>query len=1412
MQSDKNVAKLKRSNSGQISIIRQRDTVKITKATEHSIDYTKSNTIHRSPLEILMRWFLFALTGCYADKGVTAFNSAPEISILSHAQNAEITAGTPITFLASANDLNHSSSELIVEWKADLDVLCPPSTPETSGEIACIAEVPLGTETITAIVQDPSGSSGSDQISISFENQSPTVRITSHNNNSTLSIGESVEFIAEASDIEDEVSQLNGSWFVDGNSICPESNITSSGVSSCTHILEPTDSTITFTAYDTQGAQGSDSVSFALLQTETPIITITAPANGSTHNLNDMVVFSGMITDLDTPLEDLSIQWQSSIDGVFSQGITPNPNGIIEVESSLSEGTHIIELIGSDPQQNQSSASISITIAPENTAPICSISAPTTNDVFEEGTSILFSATVEDEQTLSPSLDITWSSSIDGTLGISQATSSGSVLFPFSFLTTGTHIVSLEVSDPEGMTCLEQVVLLIGSPPSMTWSSPLPNETQPEGTPFSWNAQISDAQDSSEDLTVSWSSNLDGVFSTQGSDTTGAISFLSSLSIGTHLVTLSVTDLDGMSSTLQRTVITNGLPSAPTVVINPATPISSDTLQAIATASIDPEGSLVQYQYEWKKNGISTIQTSSTVSSSETAKGEVWSVFVTPTDGIHDGPPGQASVTIGNSPPNATSINISPSTAYNDSTLTCSAQFNDGDGDLITTTFEWTENGTVLGTSATLTLFGAPAPLSLITCTATGDDGGNNSTQSTSINLVNRSPLANTPNISPNSGLESGLVTTCSTTASDPDNDSTSITYEWTHNGSTIGTGDTVVLPIILSGDQVSCIATATDPFGATHSATQTVSAGNGIPVITNILLSPASPTAQTGSISCLVSTSDPDGDPVSVAYAWSIDGIIQSNTTSILSGPFAHPSSITCTATPSDSTDVGTPISATTSVLNTLPSISGLSINPIPAYTTSILSSSYSIVDLDATQTTSAQLEWHKIAGQSGIDSIVSTSGTILPNSFFVKGDSIYLKVTPFDGYELGATIQSNLITISNTPPTSTSLSIAPATPFAGMDDLICSISGISTDVDGDPITYTFVWRDATGSVVQTTNQSTLSNTYPGSLTQGGTWTCTVTANDGSNDSLPTTVSVIVTGECTSHTDCPGALYCATWYTDGLFHCSELCTGNSDCQSNEECVNMDGTANIRYCTPVSSGTYGSGSACSTDSECESGTCIGGYCESHCGSQIDCLGNESCHAVGNISSGDLYSTCGPHSVYQDINQSCEINGVAGGQYCETGHCDIHEYFYYNNTPSYDPFCRPLCNKESDCDLSGPYPEVCDIVIVGNAPSNGAPAVSTDSTPYSSVTACYEPWTVGSLSTGSICSQNTDCASNKCFNIMFGSAQRYCSAMCETDSDCIGGTTCQIATLNTPNEWMLYHSNFSVTQLQGMTTLTKLCAF
>ena len=46
-------------------------------------------------------------------------------------------------------------------------------------------------------------------------------------------------------------------------------------------------------------------------------------------------------------------------------------------------------------------------------------------------------------------------------------------------------------------------------------------------------------------------------------------------------------------------------------------------------------------------------------------------------------------------------------------------------------------------------------------------------------------------------------------------------------------------------------------------------------------------------------------------------------------------------------------------------------------------------------------------------------------------------------------------------------------------VDDLDCSIVALSTDDDGDAITYTYTWYDPTGTDVQVTPSDNFSDTF---------------------------------------------------------------------------------------------------------------------------------------------------------------------------------------------------------------------------------------------------------------------------------------------------------------------------------------------
>lgn len=91
------------------------------------------------------------------------------------------------------------------------------------------------------------------------------------------------------------------------------------------------------------------------------------------------------------------------------------------------------------------------------------------------------------------------------------------------------------------------------------------------------------------------------------------------------------------------------------------------------------------------------------------------------------------------------------------------------------------------------------------------------------------------------------------------------------------------------------------------------------------------------------------------------------------------------------------------------------------------------------------------------------------------------------------------------NHAPEGPVVAIEPTAPTAG-DALTCSITSLSADPDGDPLTYRFVWTrdgaDAGIASAQVPEDTTHTNE---------TWTCYVTPNDGALDGVTGTASVTI-------------------------------------------------------------------------------------------------------------------------------------------------------------------------------------------------------------------------------------------------------------------------------------------------------------
>ncbi|MFN7144788.1 MAG: putative metal-binding motif-containing protein [Myxococcota bacterium] len=185
-----------------------------------------------------------------------------------------------------------------------------------------------------------------------------------------------------------------------------------------------------------------------------------------------------------------------------------------------------------------------------NTPPVVSISLPVDGAQVDEGTLVTFEGRVEDGQTPSEELTISWSSDIDGVFANpTPSDASGVVLYSSGSLSVGNHAITLSATDEMAERAIYTIALTVidvPDAPTLSIVHPANGETGHEGEAFEFVVQVSDQQDAPETLTVSFESDIGGVFCNPTPDTIGVAKCDQSLSAGDHRLTFSVTDSSGL--------------------------------------------------------------------------------------------------------------------------------------------------------------------------------------------------------------------------------------------------------------------------------------------------------------------------------------------------------------------------------------------------------------------------------------------------------------------------------------------------------------------------------------------------------------------------------------------------------------------------------------------------------------------------------------------------------------------------------------------------------------------------------------------------------------------------------------------------------------------------------------------------
>ena len=230
-----------------------------------------------------------------------------------------------------------------------------------------------------------------------------------------------------------------------------------------------------------------------------------------------------------------------------------------------------------------------VNVVEVTTPPTAEIFSPGTNAVsFEAGSLISFEGVVQDNQDSPDRLTSSWSSDLDGLLDEAVPDSTGRVSFATVDLSSGTHVVSLQVIDTDGEVGEDWVSLVIerfNTDPMVEIDYPANGDTliQGEVSVFTAVASDDDDEDPPSSLEVEWSSDTDGFLGNDSPDPTGSVALSTSgLSLGDHVVSVTVTDGAGATASDQVYVEVVEPNAAPTALITD--PLSGDiALQSAVT-------------------------------------------------------------------------------------------------------------------------------------------------------------------------------------------------------------------------------------------------------------------------------------------------------------------------------------------------------------------------------------------------------------------------------------------------------------------------------------------------------------------------------------------------------------------------------------------------------------------------------------------------------------------------------------------------------------------------------------------------------------------------------------------------------------------------------------------------------------
>ena len=295
--------------------------------------------------------------------------------------------------------------------------------------------------------------------------------------------------------------------------------------------------------------------------TQAPSAVILSHSPGDTEDDAHAFTVVGQVADADTPAEQLDIRWWADGEPVCA-GAVPDAEGAVTCSLSLSHGDAELVLQAEDAAGNIGEDSVQITILATG-APQARIDAPSSNGRFFANVPVTLQGQVSDAEDAIEDLAVLWTANRSAEPFDISIDEDGRVTGTAT-LTTGHWELSLQVTDSSGKstTVVERIeVEPEDGGPVCTIATPSEGDVSEMGAMWTLSGQVEDEETAPGQLTAQWASSLDGAIWEGPVDAAGVALAETTLSVGTHTLTLSGVDGADQACSAETTVVVGVAPA-----------------------------------------------------------------------------------------------------------------------------------------------------------------------------------------------------------------------------------------------------------------------------------------------------------------------------------------------------------------------------------------------------------------------------------------------------------------------------------------------------------------------------------------------------------------------------------------------------------------------------------------------------------------------------------------------------------------------------------------------------------------------------------------------------------------------------------------------------------------------------------